>query len=326
MARILHKKGDDMRIEQLRYLQEIEKYRSLSKASEHLFITQPTLSRSIKALEDELGCELLVRNSSGVQLTAAANNLLPTIEDILTRIHFLKQQAKVQSVSQLDFSEFTLQILTTAGIVDAYLIDVLNQFYKLYPMCTIRIDVIEMKDIQKISEISDAQIIILKIMPDCSLFSYLSLDNVLVDFQKIFKEPQVCVMRRDAKLASQKYLLPEQAYAQKLVLNLSGVDMLSLAKRIKGSKQELDILLRSNDESVIKSTILSQDAMYLTNMRLVQKYKFSEEEYSVLPYYFSENMPLNIDIYAIFKNNSLLFPWIQSFLDILSATCIAKEA
>ena len=50
-----------IRLEQLQYLLEISKSRSLTTAAEHLYMTQPALSRAIKALEDELGITLLHR-------------------------------------------------------------------------------------------------------------------------------------------------------------------------------------------------------------------------------------------------------------------------
>jgi len=43
-----------MTIVQLGYILAVEKYHSFQKASEHSFVTQPTLSMQIKKLEEEL--------------------------------------------------------------------------------------------------------------------------------------------------------------------------------------------------------------------------------------------------------------------------------
>lgn len=48
---------------------ETAKYKSVSKASEQLYISQPALSQRIKKLEQELGYELFVRTAQGVYLT-----------------------------------------------------------------------------------------------------------------------------------------------------------------------------------------------------------------------------------------------------------------
>ena len=58
-----------MRIEQLEAFVEVASSKSISIAAENLYITQPSLSRSMKLLEDELGLTLFIRSSDGVRLT-----------------------------------------------------------------------------------------------------------------------------------------------------------------------------------------------------------------------------------------------------------------
>ncbi|WP_372366234.1 LysR family transcriptional regulator [Candidatus Uabimicrobium sp. HlEnr_7] len=54
---------------EIEYFLEISKTLNLSRASERLGITQPTLSMSVKRLEQNIGAKLLIRSKSGVQLT-----------------------------------------------------------------------------------------------------------------------------------------------------------------------------------------------------------------------------------------------------------------
>lgn len=57
----------DFRI--LRYFLTVAKEQSFTKAAEQLHITQPTLSRQLAGLEEELGVELLVRSGRNITLT-----------------------------------------------------------------------------------------------------------------------------------------------------------------------------------------------------------------------------------------------------------------
>lgn len=57
----------DFRI--LRYFLTVAKEQSFTKAAEQLHITQPTLSRQLAALEEELGVSLLVRSGRHITLT-----------------------------------------------------------------------------------------------------------------------------------------------------------------------------------------------------------------------------------------------------------------
>ena len=58
----------DFRI--LRYFLAVAREQSFTKAAEQLHITQPTLSRQLAALEEELGVKLLVRSGRNITLTA----------------------------------------------------------------------------------------------------------------------------------------------------------------------------------------------------------------------------------------------------------------
>lgn len=53
---------------------------TLGRAAERLHITQPALSRTVKRLEEIVGAELFERHSTGMQLTATGQALLPRAE------------------------------------------------------------------------------------------------------------------------------------------------------------------------------------------------------------------------------------------------------
>ncbi len=67
----------------LRYFQAVAEFGSYSRGAEFLRISQPAVSRQIKALEDELGRPLFVRHSHGVNLTDAGRMLLERSQAIL---------------------------------------------------------------------------------------------------------------------------------------------------------------------------------------------------------------------------------------------------
>lgn len=54
---------------QIRTFLAIARYGNFSKAADSLFISEPAVSRSIRTLEDELGCLLIVRRKGGKELT-----------------------------------------------------------------------------------------------------------------------------------------------------------------------------------------------------------------------------------------------------------------
>ncbi len=64
-----------MNIEALKYFQYIAKYKNITQAAKHLYISQSTLSRHIMSLENELGVKLFERNNKMVTLTEAGRML-----------------------------------------------------------------------------------------------------------------------------------------------------------------------------------------------------------------------------------------------------------
>ena len=60
-----------MTTKQLAYATELAKTLNFNRAAENLFISQPTLTYQIKALEDEIGFPLFDRSGKGAALTPA---------------------------------------------------------------------------------------------------------------------------------------------------------------------------------------------------------------------------------------------------------------
>ena len=72
-----------MEFRQLRYFVKVAELRSFSEASKALFISQSTLSQQIKQLEEELGVELLVRDSRHVSMSDYGEQYLPYAKQVL---------------------------------------------------------------------------------------------------------------------------------------------------------------------------------------------------------------------------------------------------
>lgn len=60
-----------MEIRVLRYFLEAAREENITKAAAFLHVSQPTLSRQLKELEEELGRPLFVRSSHRIHLTDA---------------------------------------------------------------------------------------------------------------------------------------------------------------------------------------------------------------------------------------------------------------
>jgi DNA-binding transcriptional LysR family regulator len=74
-----------MDLRQLRYLIAIVDQGGIRKASRHLYLAQPSISKALRQLERELGVELLRRSTRGVELTDAGIEFVAYAREILDR-------------------------------------------------------------------------------------------------------------------------------------------------------------------------------------------------------------------------------------------------
>ena len=83
-----------MELRTLKYFIKVAREESITRAAEKLFLTQPALSRQIKALEEELGKKLFEREKYSVKLTAEGLLLLPRAMKLLSLAHEIETEFK----------------------------------------------------------------------------------------------------------------------------------------------------------------------------------------------------------------------------------------
>ena len=73
-----------MEIRTLRYFLAVAREENMTRAAEYLHVTQPTLSKQIQSLEDELGKKLFIRHSFSISLTEEGILLRKRAEDLVS--------------------------------------------------------------------------------------------------------------------------------------------------------------------------------------------------------------------------------------------------
>lgn len=74
-----------MTLEQMRYFLSIAKTSNMTKSAEELFVSQPTLSLTMKELEHEVGCPLFYKKGNRLALTESGSILQEEVSKILAQ-------------------------------------------------------------------------------------------------------------------------------------------------------------------------------------------------------------------------------------------------
>jgi DNA-binding transcriptional LysR family regulator len=89
-----------VRIEQLEYVAAVARLGSFRRAAEEIHVSQPALSESVRALERELGVDILERGRQGARVNASGRDLLPHILAVLDSVDRLRGAASDQHHSR----------------------------------------------------------------------------------------------------------------------------------------------------------------------------------------------------------------------------------
>ena len=81
-----------MEIRTLRYFLAVAREENMTRAAETLHVTQPTLSKTLKALEEELGKKLFTRKSFSIRLTDEGMLLRDRAEDLVAMADKIEQE------------------------------------------------------------------------------------------------------------------------------------------------------------------------------------------------------------------------------------------
>ncbi|MDD5948406.1 MAG: LysR family transcriptional regulator [Lachnospiraceae bacterium] len=81
-----------MTLQQLRYAVCIAEEKSMNKAAQKLFITQPTLSGTMRDLEEEIGIQLFYRSNRGVVITPEGEEFLGYARQMVEQYRLLEER------------------------------------------------------------------------------------------------------------------------------------------------------------------------------------------------------------------------------------------
>ncbi|MEW4371978.1 cidABC operon transcriptional activator CidR [Paenibacillus kandeliae] len=124
-----------MDIRHLEYFMEVVRTGSFTRAAEALFITQPTISKTIRSLEEELGAPLFNRIGRTVELTDAGRVIEQQAQNIVKSFQSLSSQ--LDDLRNLKSGHLRIGLPPMIG--SRFFPQIIGEFHQLYPNVTIQL-------------------------------------------------------------------------------------------------------------------------------------------------------------------------------------------
>lgn len=195
-----------MELRVLQYFLAVTREQSISGAAESLHLSQPTLSRQLKDMEDELGKQLMIRGNRKITLTEEGMILRKRAEEILELVQKTEQEITISN----DIVEGDIYIGAGESDAVSLIAKAARKLQSQYPDIHYHISSGDSTDI------------------------FESLDKGLIDFGLVFdtidtskyeylkfplKDTYGILMKKNAPLAKKEHIRPEDLWDKPLIFN-----------------------------------------------------------------------------------------------------------
>lgn len=294
-----------MELRVLQYFLAVAREQNISSAAESLHLSQPTLSTQLKALEEELGKQLLIRGTKG------SRKVLLTEEGMLLR----KRAEEILELVRMTEREISLSDEVIAG--DVYIGTGESDMIRIFARAAKRIQ-------EKYPDIH------FHILSGNSAFVKEHLDRGLIDFGVVYSPVDTTVyssikvpirdtwgvlMRKDSPLAQKDVIQPQDLWDKPLILSAQKTDAWPMSSWFGQDITRLNIVATYN--LVFNASLLVEEGLgyavcfdKLINVSVDSKLCFRP---------LSPKMEAEASI--IWKRYQLLSKAAQKFMDCLKESC-----
>lgn len=222
-----------MEIRVLQYFLTIAREESISKAAEVLHITQPTLSRQMKELEDEFNKQLFIRGSRKITLTEDGILLKQYAQEIISLVDKANRDLLKKD------NELAGDIYIGSGESSAirFVMQVIAKMQSKYPKICFHLF---SGNAQDVADKLDSGLLDFGIFFDpvnLTKFDYFTLP---------FKETMGLLMKKDDELASYNVITPELLKNKPIIASNQDIVKNEIAGWIGGNERKLDIKVTYN--------------------------------------------------------------------------------
>ena len=193
-----------MTLIQMRYFYEVCRWQNITKAAEHLHVSQPTISMAMQTLEAETGLNIFQREGRKIIITPEGSKLLGKVKHILTQVDQLEEE-----ISDMAHNRNHIRLAMPLQLGTQFLPKILGEFRQQNP--EIRLDIIESGGISALHMVEEEKL-------DMAFTNYETGFSQKLNYEKLFACECCLVTSREHHLAGKKSITMADIINEPLVL------------------------------------------------------------------------------------------------------------
>lgn len=272
----------------MKYIVEVGKMKSITKAAENLYVTQSAVSQAINSIEKELGVQLFYRSKSGTLTTTQGKNIIIKFLEILEKVKEIEMEVSLYTEEEGK----EIRVAAIPGLFSS-LVKTITKFKSSFPRIDVTLKEKTTKEIiEAIKENQlDAGLIIMS--------NYYLHEVAGLDFETLTKGELVAIVGKQSAFFHKKYLTPEDLLNQPLILNNDEYTQW-FESDFQARYGKLDLLFKTDNVNAIRYALIN-------NLGITVEHQFNQE---------AEPLEMNQRIRKIkiknYKHHPLTLGWLYS--------------
>lgn len=291
-------------IQQMESLIHLVEEGSFSRAAKKMFLTQPSLTKHIKNLEESVNARIVNRENRGISLTSEGK----IIYDYSRRILRLRDEAK-EKISRMKENESGSIFISASTIPATYILPgLLNGFKKLYP------------DIRAYIQTSDSEETLGMILDNQSEIGFIGKQTFdkRLNVESLWMDRLVLAVPADHSWVKKKYVTLDEVSKEPFVIRERGSATREimeeyLHKNTDRSLSKFNIICEMGSSEAVKEAIMAGLGVSVISVHAIKR-ELKQEVLVEVPI---QGCAIQRHFYLIFKKQFSLMHYHKLFLDFV---------
>ena len=292
-----------MNNEHLRTFVAVAKKESFSEAARVLYVSQPTVTAQIKALEEELNTKLFIRTKKSVDITASGKVLFHYAEEILN----LCTKAENEIASLEDVLWGTLYVASSLTVGESVLPVILHDFTKDHPSIQLKTEIINSTQIVDMISHSEIEVGLIEV----------DIRNPKLAIEPFMDDELVLFAHKDMPLPDEGYVSFAEFKEMPLIMREKGSGTRTVFEEGLSSRghylEESRVVLEIGNTESIKTAVEAGLGVSILSKNTVRK----EVESGLFKTFHLEDVRFKRQFYVVYEKDKTLSAVSQRFIELV---------